>query len=61
MIALSLSKFDRLTKKLQLFDLPFPLQGYGRSGALPEVPDGQALLREVEPKGLLGWPTGIAA
>lgn len=62
MIALSLSKFDRLTKKLQLFDLPFLFKDMAAVQRFQESPDGQALLREVEPKGLLGlayWHSGL--
>jgi C4-dicarboxylate-binding protein DctP len=62
MIALSLSKFDRLTKKLQLFDLPFLFKDMAAVERFQNSPDGQALLREVEPKGLLGlayWHSGM--
>ena len=62
MIALSLSKFDRLTKKLQLFDLPFLFKDMASVERFQNSTDGQALLREVEPKGLLGlayWHSGL--
>lgn len=62
MIALSLSKFDRLTKKLQLFDLPFLFKDTAAVNRFQQSPDGQALLREIEPKGLLGlayWHSGM--
>jgi C4-dicarboxylate-binding protein DctP len=62
MIALSLSKFDRLTKKLQLFDLPFLFKDMTAVNRFQQSPDGKALLREVEPKGLLGlayWHSGM--
>jgi C4-dicarboxylate-binding protein DctP len=62
MIALSLSKFDRLTKKLQLFDLPFLFKDMAAVNRFQQSPDGQALLRETEPKGLLGlayWHSGM--
>jgi C4-dicarboxylate-binding protein DctP len=62
MIALSLSKFDRLTKKLQLFDLPFLFKDIAAVDRFQQSPDGQALLKEVEPKGLLGlayWHSGM--
>ncbi len=62
MIALSLSKFDRLTKKLQLFDLPFLFKDMAAVERFQKSPDGQALLQEVEPKGLLGlayWHSGM--
>jgi C4-dicarboxylate-binding protein DctP len=62
MIALSLSKFDRLTKKLQLFDLPFLFKDMQAVNRFQQSPDGQALLREVEPKWLMGlayWHSGM--
>jgi len=62
MIGLSLSKFDRLTKKLQLFDLPFLFKDTQAVNRFQQSPDGQALLRELEPKGLLGlayWHSGM--
>ncbi len=61
-IALSLSKFDRLTKKLQLFDLPFLFKDMAAVNRFQQSADGKALLREVEPKGLLGlayWHSGM--
>jgi len=61
-IALSLSKFDRLTKKLQLFDLPFLFKDMAAVNRFQQSADGQALLHEVEPKGLLGlayWHSGM--
>ena len=54
MIALSLSKFDRLTRKLQLFDLPFLFKDMQAVNRFQQSADGQALLHELEPKGLLG-------
>jgi C4-dicarboxylate-binding protein DctP len=62
MIALSLSKFDRLTKKLQLFDLPFLFKDTAAVDRFQKSPDGQALLGEVRSKGLLGlayWHSGM--
>jgi C4-dicarboxylate-binding protein DctP len=62
MIALSLSKFDRLTKKLQLFDLPFLFHDMAAVDRFQQSSEGNALLREVEPKGLLGlayWHSGM--
>jgi C4-dicarboxylate-binding protein DctP len=62
MIALSLSKFDRLTKKLQLFDLPFLFKDMAAVNRFQQSADGQALLHEIEPKGLLGlayWHSGM--
>jgi len=62
MIALSLSKFDRLTKKMQLFDLPFLFKDIAAVNRFQQSAGGQALLRELEPKGLLGlayWHSGM--
>jgi len=62
MIALSLSKFDRLTKKLQLYDLPFLFNDMAAVDRFQKSAQGQALLREVEPRGLLGlayWHSGM--
>jgi C4-dicarboxylate-binding protein DctP len=61
-IALSLSKFDRMTKKLQVFDLPFLFKDMAAVNRFQQSPDGQALLKEVEPKGLTGlayWHSGM--
>ena len=62
MIALSLSKFDRMTKKLQVFDLPFLFKDMAAVNRFQQTPDGLALLKEVEPKGLTGlayWHSGM--
>ncbi len=62
MIALSLSKFDRVAKKLQLFDLPFLFKDMAAVERFQASPAGRALLREAEPKGLLGlayWHSGM--
>ncbi len=62
MIALSLSKFDRMTKKLQVFDLPFLFKDMAAVNRFQQSPEGQALLKEVEPKGLTGlayWHSGM--
>jgi C4-dicarboxylate-binding protein DctP len=62
MIALSLSKFDRLTKKFQLFDLPFLFKDEQAVNRFQQSTDGRALLHELEPKGLLGlayWHSGM--
>jgi len=62
MIAVSLSKFDRLTRKFMVFDLPFlfrdlaAVEKFQRSGA------GQTLLSELVDKGFLGlayWHNGM--
>ncbi len=62
MIALSLSKFDRVAKRLQLFDLPFLFQDMAAVERFQASPAGRALLREAQPKGLLGlayWHSGM--
>jgi C4-dicarboxylate-binding protein DctP len=62
MVALSLSKFDRLTRKLQIFDLPFLFDDMQAVNRFQASQDGQALLHELEPKGLLGlayWHSGM--
>ncbi|WP_369600605.1 TRAP transporter substrate-binding protein [Hahella sp. SMD15-11] len=50
----SLSKFDRYTKKLQIFDLPFLFKDMAAVDRFQSGPAGQALLRSVESKGLVG-------
>jgi len=62
MIALSMSKFDRLTKKLQLYDLPFLFRDMDAVERFQASPEGQGLLHSVESKGLLGlayWHSGM--
>ncbi|MCX7156666.1 MAG: DctP family TRAP transporter solute-binding subunit [Rhodocyclales bacterium] len=62
MIAISLSKFDRLTKKFQLFDLPFLFKDMAAVDRFQASPAGKALLTEMEPKGYLGlayWHNGL--
>ena len=50
----SLSKFNRYTKKLQIFDLPFLFKDMAAVDRFQSGPAGQALLRSVESKGLVG-------
>lgn len=50
----ALSKFDRITKKLQVFDLPFLFKDMAAVQRFQESPEGQALLKSVEGKGLVG-------
>jgi len=62
MIAPSLSKFDRLTRKYQVFDLPFLFPDIEAVEAFQKSPAGQALLEELTPKGFLGlafWHNGM--
>lgn len=50
----SLSKFDRITKKLQVFDLPFLFKDLEAVERFQKSEKGQELLKTVEKKGLLG-------
>ena len=61
-IAPSLSKFDRFTKKLQVYDLPFMFPSTEVLDKFQSGPQGQALLTEMKDKGLLGlayWHNGM--
>jgi C4-dicarboxylate-binding protein DctP len=61
MIAISLSKLDRLTKRFQVFDLPFLFADLERVEAFQASAAGQALLRELDGKGIHGlayWHNG---
>ncbi len=61
-IAPSLSKFDRFTKKLQVYDLPFMFNDLAALDKFQSGPQGQALLTEMKSKGLLGlgyWHNGM--
>ena len=62
MIAPSLSKFDRLTRKFQVFDLPFLFADLDEVEAFQQSPVGQRLLGELSHKGFLGlayWHNGM--
>jgi len=62
MIAPSLSKFDRFTKKLQVFDLPFLFDDMEAVDKFQASDVGQSLLQSVKDKGLLGltyWHNGL--
>jgi len=50
----SLSKFKKYTKKLQIFDLPFLFNDMAAAERFQSSDAGQALLKTVEPKGLIG-------
>ncbi len=50
----SLSKFNKYTKKLQVFDLPFLFKDMEAVERFQQGPDGQKLLASMEKKGLLG-------
>lgn len=62
MIAPSLSKFDRYTKKLQLFDLPFLFDDLAAVDRFQQSADGKKLLDSMTGKGLQGlayWHNGM--
>ena len=50
----SLSKFNKYTKKLQVFDLPFLFKDMAAVEKFQSGPKGQELLASMESKGLLG-------
>ena len=61
-IAPSLSKFDRYTKKIQLFDLPFLFDDIAAVDRFQHSPPGQALLDSMKNRGLQGlayWHNGM--
>ncbi len=53
-IAPSLSKFDRYTKKLQVFDLPFLFDDIEAVDRFQHGPDGQALLTSMKSRNVHG-------
>ena len=62
MIAVSLSKFDRLTKAFQIFDLPFLFPDLSTVESFQASPAGQDLLSVIADKGFLGlafWHNGM--
>lgn len=62
MIAVSLSKFDRLTKQFQVFDLPFLMKDIQAVERFQTGPAGKALLTSLEDKGFTGlgfWHNGM--
>lgn len=62
MIAVSLSKFDRLTNKFEVFDLPFLFDDIAAVERFQAGPEGQALLAALEDKGFKGlgfWHNGM--
>ena len=61
-IAPSLSKFSRYTKKLQLFDLPFLFDDIAAVDRFQSGPQGKALLDSMQSKGIKGlgyWHNGM--
>ncbi|MEE3197796.1 MAG: TRAP transporter substrate-binding protein [Pseudomonadota bacterium] len=62
MIAVSLSKFDRLTEKFQVFDLPFLFSDLESVERFQSSPTGRTLLTELVDNGFLGlafWHNGM--
>lgn len=61
-IAPSLAKFDRYTKKIQIFDLPFLFEDMAAVDRFQKSKEGKSLLRVLEKKGYLGlgyWHNGL--
>jgi C4-dicarboxylate-binding protein DctP len=61
-IAPSLSKFDRYTKKIQVFDLPFLFDDLDAVDRFQASPAGKGLLSSMTNRGLLGlgyWHNGM--
>ena len=62
MIAISLSKFDRLTRAFQVFDLPFLFSDMEAVERFQESSEGRTLLNALEDSGFLGlafWHNGM--
>jgi len=62
LIAPSLSKFDRYTKKIQVFDLPFLFDDIAAVDRFQSSPKGQELLVSMKNRGLVGvayWHNGM--
>ena len=62
MIAVSLSLFDRLTQKFQVFDLPFLFPDLAAVERFQHSTDGQRLLASITDKGIMGltfWHNGM--
>ena len=62
MIAVSLSKLDRLTSRFQVFDLPFLFPNLEAVERFQASSSGQELLRVIEDRGVLGlsfWHNGM--
>ena len=61
-IAPSLSKFEKFTKKLQVFDLPFLFDDVAAIDRMQAGPIGQAMLKSMADKGYTGlgyWHNGM--
>jgi C4-dicarboxylate-binding protein DctP len=62
MIASSVSLYDRLTQKFQVFDLPFLFPNLAAVERFQASPDGRALLTTLTDRGILGlqfWHNGM--
>ena len=62
LIAPSLSKFDKYTKQLQVFDLPFLFDDIAAVDRFQASPAGKKLLMSMEKKGFVGlayWHNGM--
>ncbi len=62
MIAVALSKFDRLTRRFQVFDLPFLFPDLAAVERFQNSPTGETLLTELVDSGFLGlsfWHNGM--
>lgn len=62
MIAISLSKLDRLTHSFQVFDLPFLFPGLGTVERFQQSDAGAVLLNSMNDKGVMGltyWHNGM--
>ncbi len=62
MIATSVSLYDRLTQKFQVFDLPFLFPNLAAVERFQASPDGRALLTTLTERGILGlqfWHNGM--
>lgn len=62
MAAPSLSKFETITKKFRLFDLPFLFNDINAVNAFQASEHGQSILKALEAKGILGkayWHNGM--
>ena len=62
LLSTSLSKFDRYTKKLQVYDLPFMFENLAAVDRFQQSPAGKALLDSMTAKGIKGlgyWHNGM--
>ncbi len=62
LIAPSLSKFDRYTNQIQVFDLPFLFDDIAAVHRFQNGPTGTAILKSMSKKGLIGlgyWDNGM--